>query len=114
MTMRVSRVEGTRIHNTVVVGGVLSDHKGINREGGGLSAPALTEKDKEDIRFAAEMEMDFLAVSFVRSAADVELARELFYAAGGRGKIIAKIELRKQEKKVPENKPKDRYLLESE
>jgi len=92
MTMRVSRVEGTRIHNTVIVGGVLSDHKGINREGGGLSAPALTEKDKEDIRFAAEMEMDFLAVSFVRSAADVELARELFYAAGGRGKIIAKIE----------------------
>jgi pyruvate kinase len=92
MTLRVSRVEGTRIHTTVVIGGVLSDHKGINREGGGLSAPALTDKDKEDIIFAAEMGMDLLAVSFVRSAQDVELARELFYAAGGRGKIIAKIE----------------------
>ncbi len=92
MTLRVSRVEGSRIFTTVVVGGVLSDHKGINREGGGLSAPALTDKDKDDIRFAAEMGMDFLAVSFVRNAADVELARELFHAAGGRGKIVAKIE----------------------
>ena len=92
MTLRVDSVSGTRVHCTVVVGGVLSDHKGINREGGGLSAPALTDKDKEDIVFAAEMKMDFLAVSFVRSADDVELARELFHAAGGSGKIIAKIE----------------------
>ncbi|MFT5500139.1 MAG: pyruvate kinase [Woeseiaceae bacterium] len=92
MTMRVDRIEGTRIHTTVVVGGVLSDHKGINREGGGLSAPALTDKDRKDIKFAAEMKMDFLAVSFVRSAADVELARELFNAAGGSGSIVAKIE----------------------
>jgi pyruvate kinase len=71
---------------------VLSDHKGINRQGGGLSAPALTEKDREDIRFAAEANMDFIAVSFVRSAADVEEARSLFEAAGGIGKVIAKIE----------------------
>lgn len=92
MTMRVDRLEGTRIHTTVVVGGVLSDHKGVNREGGGLSAPALTDKDRKDIKFAAEMKMDFLAVSFVRSAADVELARELFNAAGGSGSIVAKIE----------------------
>jgi pyruvate kinase len=92
MTLRVDDVVGTRIHTTVVVGGVLSDHKGINREGGGLSAPALTDKDKEDIQFAADAGMDFLAVSFVRSAEDVELARELFQRAGGSGKIIAKIE----------------------
>jgi pyruvate kinase len=92
MTLRVDSVDGTRIHTTVVVGGVLSDHKGINREGGGLSAPALTDKDKDDIRFAAAVGMDFLAVSFVRSAEDVELARQLFRAAGGNGKIIAKIE----------------------
>jgi pyruvate kinase len=92
MTMRVDRLEGTRIHTTVVIGGVLSDHKGVNREGGGLSAPALTDKDKKDITFAADMKMDFLAVSFVRSAADVELARELFSAAGGSGMIVAKIE----------------------
>lgn len=92
MTLRVDSVEGTRVCTTVVVGGVLSDHKGINREGGGLSAPALTDKDKEDIVFAAEMDMDYLAVSFVRNAADVELARSLFLAAGGCGRIIAKIE----------------------
>ena len=92
MTLRVNKVDGTRIHTTVVVGGVLSDHKGVNREGGGLSAPALTDKDKQDIIFAAEMEMDFLAVSFVRSAGDVEEARALLRAAGGKGEIIAKIE----------------------
>jgi len=92
MTLRVNQIDGTRIHTTVVVGGVLSDHKGVNREGGGLSAPALTDKDKADIIFAAKMEMDFLAVSFVRSAEDIEEARELLRAAGGKGQIIAKIE----------------------
>jgi pyruvate kinase len=92
ITLQVERIEGTRIHTTVVVGGVLSDHKGINRQGGGLSAPALTEKDREDICFAAESEMDFVAVSFVRSAADVIEARSLIRAAGGNAKIIAKIE----------------------
>lgn len=92
ITLKVDRVEGSRVHTTVVVGGVLSDHKGINRQGGGLSAPALTDKDRDDIRFAADAGVDFLAISFVRSAADVEEARQLFKAAGGTGKIIAKIE----------------------
>lgn len=92
MTLKVKKIDGTRVHTTVVVGGVLSDHKGINRRGGGLSAPALTDKDREDIRFAAETEMDFIAVSFVRSPEDVEEARALFEAAGGSGKVIAKIE----------------------
>ncbi len=92
ITLQVQNVDGTRIHTTVLVGGVLSDHKGINRQGGGLSAPALTDKDRNDIRFAAETGMDFIAVSFVRSAEDVEEARELFEAAGGTGKVIAKIE----------------------
>ncbi len=92
MTLKVERVDGTRIHCTVLVGGVLSDHKGINREGGGLSAPALTDKDRSDIRFAAEMQMDYLAVSFVRSADDVREARDLLRTAGGNGAIIAKIE----------------------
>jgi pyruvate kinase len=92
MTLRVDRVKGTRIHTTVLVGGVLSDHKGINREGGGLSAPALTDKDRSDIRFAAEMQMDFIAVSFVRSADDIHEARRLLTAAGSKGAIIAKIE----------------------
>jgi pyruvate kinase len=92
MTLQVQQVDGTRVHTKVIVGGVLSDHKGINRQGGGLSAAALTDKDRNDIRFAAETGMDFIAVSFVRSAADVEEARSLFEAAGGIGKVIAKIE----------------------
>ena len=92
MTLQVQQVDGTRVHTKVIVGGVLSDHKGINRQGGGLSAGALTDKDRNDIRFAAETGMDFIAVSFVRSAADVEEARSLFEAAGGIGKVIAKIE----------------------
>ncbi|GMR17595.1 MAG: pyruvate kinase [Gammaproteobacteria bacterium] len=92
MTMRVQRIDGTRIHTTVEQGGVLSDHKGVNRRGGGLSAPALTDKDRQDIICAAELDMDFLAVSFVRRAEDVEEARRLFRAAGGRGLLVAKIE----------------------
>ena len=92
ITLQVESIDGTRIHTSVVIGGVLSDHKGINRQGGGLSAPAITEKDREDIRFAAETGMDFIAVSFVRCAADVEETRSLFQAAGGTGKVIAKIE----------------------
>ena len=90
--LRVEDVDGTRVNTTVIVGGVLSNHKGVNREGGGLSAPALTDKDREDIRLAAELEMDFIAVSFVRSADDVREARRLLEEAGGHGKIIAKIE----------------------
>ncbi len=92
LVLWVDNVEGTRINCRVVVGGALSDRKGINRQGGGLSAPALTEKDREDIKTAAKMEADYLAVSFPRTAADVNEARELFVAAGGRGDIVAKIE----------------------
>lgn len=92
ITLKVERVEGTRVHTSVILGGILSDHKGINRHGGGLSAPALTDTDRKYIQFAADLGMDFLAVSFVRNADDVNEARELFRAAGGRGLIVAKIE----------------------
>ena len=92
ITLTVDRVEGTRIHTTVVNSGILSDHKGINLKGGGLSAPALTDVDRDNIRLAAELEMDFLAVSFVRSGEDIEEARQLFREAGGNGVIVAKIE----------------------
>ncbi|HEX2139683.1 MAG TPA: pyruvate kinase, partial [Woeseiaceae bacterium] len=92
ITLNVERVEGERIHSTVVSGGPLSDNKGINRQGGGLSAPALTDKDRDDIRIAAELQMDFLAVSFVRSAHDVDEARQLLRAAGGQGLLVAKVE----------------------
>ena len=88
----VESVSTGRIDCMVLAGGKLSNNKGINKKGGGLSAPALTEKDQEDIRLAAELGADYLAVSFVRNAEDVNLARELFRAAGGRGGIVAKIE----------------------
>jgi pyruvate kinase len=92
ITLRVDRVEGTRIHTIVVNGGTLSDNKGINKQGGGLSAPALTDVDRENIKLAAELQIDFLAVSFVRHGDDVMEARRLFEEAGGTGRIVAKIE----------------------
>jgi pyruvate kinase len=92
ITLTVDHVDGARIHTTVVDGGILSDHKGINRKGGGLSADALTDIDRENIKLAAELEMDFLAVSFVRSGDDVIEARNLFREAGGKGLIVAKVE----------------------
>lgn len=92
ISLEIIRVEGPRIHTKVLIGGELSDHKGINRQGGGLSADALTDKDKEDIRLAASMGVDYLAVSFVRSAQDIEYARDLLRQAGGQGSIVAKIE----------------------
>ncbi len=88
----IDQVYGAEIHCRVVVGGVLSNRKGINRQGGGLSAPALTDKDREDIKTAAKMQADYVALSFPRSAADVNEARDLLRAAGGHGGIVAKIE----------------------
>jgi pyruvate kinase len=90
--LAVDRIEGSRIVCRVVVGGELSNHKGINKQGGGLSAAALTDKDKEDIRTAAEIDADYLAVSFPRSASDIREARDLLRAAGGEAGIVAKIE----------------------
>ena len=92
ISLEVDRIEGTRVHTTVVNGGILSNHKGINKKGGGLSAPALTDVDRENIKLAAQLELDFLAVSFVRDGEDVREARRLFEAAGGKGLIVAKIE----------------------
>lgn len=88
----VMRVESGCVHCKVVVGGTLSNNKGINKRGGGLSAPALTEKDKRDIKFAGEINADYLGVSFVRSGDDVHQARKLLREAGGRGGIVSKIE----------------------
>jgi pyruvate kinase len=90
--LEVAAVAGKRIDCRVRHGGSLSNSKGINKKGGGLSAPALTDKDKEDIGFAAEVEADYLAVSFVCNGDDVRLARELLQAAGGKGGIVAKVE----------------------
>ena len=92
IVLDVDRVSGTRIETHVRVGGELSDRKGLNRQGGGISAPALLERDREDIRFAAEENIDYIAVSFARDAADIEQARALVRQAGGNSFIVAKIE----------------------
>ncbi len=88
----VVEVKGSEIVCKVVRGGVLSNNKGINRKGGGLTAPALTEKDMEDIKTAALIKADYLAVSFPRSADDMKLARKLMHEAGGKSLMMAKIE----------------------
>ncbi|UDG82469.1 pyruvate kinase [Candidatus Vallotia cooleyia] len=92
----VQRVIGTEIHTIVKVGGELSNNKGINRQGGGLSAPALTAKDMEDIHTAMAIRADLIAVSFPKNAADMEMARQLANIAGApyghKPKMIAKIE----------------------
>jgi len=92
LKLAVEAVRGTEIHTRVLVGGDLSNNKGINRQGGGLTAPALTAKDMEDIRTAAEIGVDFVAVSFPKSAADMYMARQLLRAAGSEAVLIAKIE----------------------
>jgi len=92
LEFHVTKVSGPEIFCKVVRGGVLSNNKGINRKGGGLTAPALTDKDEEDIKTAALIKADYLAVSFPRSGDDMRLARELMHAAGGKSMLMAKIE----------------------
>jgi len=92
IVMSVEAVEGGEIHCVVVLGGTLSNNKGINRQGGGLSAAALTDKDRQDIKTAVALEADFIAVSFPKTASDIYEARELIKAAGGTASIVAKIE----------------------
>jgi pyruvate kinase len=90
--LTVEHVEGPRIHTRVIVGGALSNNKGINRQGGGLSAPALTAKDMEDVKTAAQIGADYLAVSFPKNKEDMYMARQLLRATGGSAQLIAKIE----------------------
>ncbi|MFW8590012.1 pyruvate kinase [Glaciecola sp. 2405UD65-10] len=90
--LKVKSVVGRKVITEVTVCGKLSNNKGINRLGGGLSAEALTEKDKEDIKTAAQMQVDYLAVSFPRSGADLDYARKLAVEAGCMAKICAKVE----------------------
>jgi pyruvate kinase len=92
IVLDVEKVSGTRIQSVVRVGGELSNRKGLNRQGGGISAPALTEKDLEDIRLAAELGIDFLAVSFARDADDIRRAQGELRKWRGDAKVVAKIE----------------------
>jgi pyruvate kinase len=92
MAVRVDSIEGDLIRTTVLTDGYLSDRKGLNRLGGGLSLGALTDKDRADIVHAAQLGVEFLAVSFCRSAADMDEARRLAREAGSDAHLVAKIE----------------------
>jgi len=90
--MEVTSVGEHSISSQVLNGGVLSDNKGLNKRGGGLSADALTDKDREDIVTAARLGADYVAVSFVRTAEDLHTARRLLREAGSEAGLVAKIE----------------------
>jgi pyruvate kinase len=102
ISLQVLGIDGPRINTRVLVGGELGNNKGINRQGGGLSAGALTAKDREDIRVAASLQVDYLAVSFARDAADMNEARTLLRQAGGHALLVAKIERAEAIKNLPE------------
>lgn len=96
IVLTVQKVDGEQVHTVVKVGGELSNNKGINRQGGGLTAPALTAKDMEDIRTAMSFQADYVAVSFPKNATDMEMARQLCNIAAAPYRhvpsLIAKIE----------------------
>jgi len=92
IVMDVNEVKDQEIHCTVVMGGELSNNKGINRAGGGLSAAALTDKDKEDIKTACDIGVDYIAISFPRDGEDMKYARKLVRKAGGHAYLVAKVE----------------------
>jgi len=92
MAMTVSEVVGDEIRCIVDTAGPLSDRKGLNLRGGGLSIPGVSDADRDDIKLAAEWQVDYLAVSFPRSAEDMQQARDLLQAAGGSAGLVSKIE----------------------
>jgi pyruvate kinase len=96
IVLTVDAVRGEQVHTTVKLGGELSNNKGINKQGGGLTAPALTAKDMEDIRTAMSFQADYVAVSFPKNATDMEMARQLCNVAAAEYRhkpgLIAKIE----------------------
>ena len=106
IVLTVSEVRGEAVHTTVKLGGELSNNKGINKQGGGLTAPALTGKDMEDIKTAMGLKADYLSVSFPKSATDMEMARQLANVAGSdqghRPYLIAKIERAEAIPRLPE------------
>jgi len=109
--LKVIKTDGPSVFTEVTVGGPLSNNKGINRKGGGLTAPALTEKDKEDIKTAAIINVDFLAVSFPRDAADMREARLLAQEAKCDARLVSKIE---RAEAVNDDKILDEIILASD
>jgi len=100
--LEVSEVAGDEVRCTVIYSCQLSNNKGINLKGGGLSAPALTDKDKEDLVAAVAMDVDYVALSFARTAADVNQCRELVVAEGSDAGIVTKIERAEAIKNIDE------------
>ena len=92
VALQVTGVDETDVQTVVIVGGPISDNKGINLPGVAVSVPALSEKDKEDLRFALGLTVDMVALSFVRSAKDVEDVRDVMREEGVFVPVIAKIE----------------------
>lgn len=90
--LKAERVAGDAVDCSVVTGGLVTSHKGLNLPGTAVSAPTLTEKDREDLRFGVAQQVDYVALSFVRGAADIAAARQLIAAQGGEIPLIAKIE----------------------
>ena len=111
VVLKVDSIEGTLVKTTVTVAGKLSNNKGINRQGGGLSAGALTPKDHEDIKTAVAIDVDYLAVSFPRNAEDMKQARQLVKEAGGFIHLVAKIE---RAESVADDKVLDDIILASD
>ena len=109
--LRVLSTSATSVFTEVTIGGPLSNNKGINRQGGGLTAAALTAKDKEDIKLAAKINVDFLAVSFPRDAADMREARLLAQEAGCDARLVSKIE---RAEAVNDDKVLDEIILASD
>ena len=100
--LKVEKISNSKIISKVIHGGLLYDSKGLNRKGGGLSASAISDKDINDIKVAAEIGVDYLAVSFAREAKDIDMARKLLKEAGNNGGIIAKIERAEALKNIDE------------
>lgn len=100
--LEVTGVDGPRVRTRVLVGGTISDHKGINLPGVAVSAPALTEKDQADLRWAIDLGVDMIALSFVRRPEDAEVARDVMNECGVRLPLIAKIEKPEAVEALPE------------
>ena len=111
LQLRVLSSSNGRLETQVVIGGELSDNKGINLAGGGLSAPALTDKDREDIKIAAAIDVDYLAVSFPKTGEDMVTARRIAEEAGFSGKMVAKIE---RAESLASNETLDRLICASD
>jgi len=111
LELGIEAIEGNKLYTKTIIGGVLSSNKGINLRDGGLSAPALTDKDYRDMKCAATIDLDYLAISFPRSADDMETARKAAEAEGCFAKLVAKVE---RAEAVANDETLDKIILASD